>query len=158
MPWMLYDANLTIDELAKMLFWLLAEGPTSLISACLPAMMPLMRRGFSKFTTVLTTRLSSNSRTTQGAGASKSAFSSVRDDDTPGISMHPYYTVDEAASKRRQKDDMLESFGSSESTRGILPQNNSSRVEKGDRSVADAVDTPDNRIRVHRGFAVNQQD
>lgn len=156
---MLHDTNLTSDEFAKMMFWIIAEGPTTLISACLPAMMPLARRVFGRFSKAFTTYVSHNSRNTQGGGASKSGLSSFRDDDAPGIAMHPYSTVGEPASKRRQKDD-LESFDSSESTHKILPQDSwhSSRVEKGKRSDADAADTPDNRIRVHKGFIVNQQD
>ena len=141
-----------------MMFWILAEGPTTLIGACLPAMMPLARRAFGRFSKALTTYMSHNSRNTQGGGASKSGLSSLGDEGAPGIAMHPYSTVGEPASKRRQKDN-LETFGSSESMHKILPQEKwySSRVERGKRSDADAADTPDNRIRVHRGFAVNQQ-
>jgi hypothetical protein len=131
-----------------MLFWLLAEGPTTLISACLPAMLPLAIRGLSRFTTVFTKRFSNNSRTR-----------SFPIEGAPGIAMQPSSTMGEPASKRGAKDD-VESFDSSESTRGILPPgiSHTSRVERCSQVVADAADTPDNRIRVHKGFTVHQQD
>lgn len=145
---MLYNAKPTPDEFATMLFWLLAEGPTTLISACLPAMLPLATRGLRKFTTVFTKRSSNNSRTP-----------SFPAEDAPGIAMYPSSTMGEPASKKGAKDD-VESFDSSESTRGILPPgiSHTSRVERGSQVAADAADTPDNRIRVHKRFAVHRQD
>lgn len=131
-----------------MLFWVLAEGPTTLISACLPAMLPLATRGLGKCTAVFTKRSSNHSRTP-----------SFPAEGAPGIAMHPPSARGKPASNRGAKDD-VESFDSSESTRGILPPgiSHTSRVEGGSQLVADVPDTPENRIRVQKGFAVHQQE
>lgn len=153
---MLYDADSSSDQIADMNFWILAESPTILTGACLPALLPLARRGYRKFSNTINSYMANNSRTTQGGGASKSGFATFGDEDAPAIAMHPYSAVDELSSKGRQTED-LESFGSSESTHRIVPQGtwHRSRVERGSRSEAETAETPNNRIRVARGFTVN---